>query len=434
MPLAVAGHLNHGMDHGLYSAAMSSNVQYATMWPFLPFDITSLIIDIVGGSKDTVLLKELSLVSHSFHQICSKHLFATVDLHDANCKCASSKKRFIKLVKSRPNVVNYIRKVTYKVSYVNDINDDDHLLSPILSNFLPTTSRLNSLAIIAFSRNWNLLDSSLTSAFLHLMRFPTVNHIDLSNIKNFPFSSLPQSVNLHRLDINTLTHFDQPEIVVESEMNQMMPKIREFHTSDSYLSTTKLLHAKMHDGRPAFNFMDLRRLWIFLMVSEDERNFRYLLQNAKLLEKLHLSVLHGQGLMGLHDILSPIARTLKVLSFSVSADHPALAGLYEELEAMTGHYMVEALSIEFIVDSELGDDTVDSVGCDFQKVEKVLVKPGWSALRQVSFIVSSSFENITPKLTEVFQSLPDIYLSHLSKLESVSFNFSISVQPDSFLF
>ena len=46
----------------------------------LPFDIIVLIIDIVGENKDINLLKELALVSHSFLQICSKHLFATVEL------------------------------------------------------------------------------------------------------------------------------------------------------------------------------------------------------------------------------------------------------------------------------------------------------------------------------------------------------------------
>ena len=261
------------------------------------------------------------------------------------------------------------------------------------------------------------------------MRFPTINHIDLSNIINFPISSLPRSVNLHRLDMDSLSmsNFDHLGIVIDLEM---ILKIREFHTSDSYLSTTQLLHAKMQDGRPAFSFMDLRRLWIFLMESEDEQNFRYLLQNAKLLEKLHISVFPGQALVGLHDILSPNARTLKVLSFSVStvglAPLPALSGLCEELEAMTGHYMLEALSIEF--DIEVGDATVDSVGCDFQKVEKVLVKPGWSSLRQVSFIVTSSIECITPNLTEAFQSLPGKYLSHLqnSSLSLSTFQFALS--------
>ena len=52
----------------------------------LPSDIIALIINIVGENKDTNLLKELALpvVSHSFFlQICSKHLFATVELCDA---------------------------------------------------------------------------------------------------------------------------------------------------------------------------------------------------------------------------------------------------------------------------------------------------------------------------------------------------------------
>ena len=69
------------------------------MSPFLPFDITALIIDIVGEDNDTDLLKELALVSHSFHQICRIHLFATVDLYDALPNYhASSKKGFIELV------------------------------------------------------------------------------------------------------------------------------------------------------------------------------------------------------------------------------------------------------------------------------------------------------------------------------------------------
>ena len=54
------------------------------MSPVLPFDIIALIIDTVGENKDTKLLKELALVSHSFLQICSKHLFATVELYNAN--------------------------------------------------------------------------------------------------------------------------------------------------------------------------------------------------------------------------------------------------------------------------------------------------------------------------------------------------------------
>jgi hypothetical protein len=135
----------------------------------------------------------------------------------------------------------------------------------------------------------------MTSTFLHLMHLPTINHIDLSFISNFPLSSLTPSVNLHRLDISYLSRASplvleedgSHEIVVVSEL---MPKIREFHSKDSSLLTMKLLHAKRQDGRPAFNFMDLRRLWMSLYLFADEQNIQYLSQNAKLLEEIHLFV------------------------------------------------------------------------------------------------------------------------------------------------
>ena len=233
----------------------------------LPSDIIALvIINIVGENKDTNLLKELALVSHSFLQICSKHLFATVELRNpirppSRRDFVSPKKRFLKLLKRRPDVVRNIRKLAYEVSRSAHIGarvfpsqDSDHLLSFVLLHLLPSFSRLNSLAISASRLNWNNLDTSLTSAFLRLMHLPTINHIHLSYIDNFPLSSLTTCVNLRLLSIIQLHTLDFPEIV------EMMPKIRVFRTSGSCQLTRKLLHAKRQDGQPVFNFMDLRRI------------------------------------------------------------------------------------------------------------------------------------------------------------------------------
>ena len=161
---------------------------------------------------------------------------------------------------------------------------DGRPLSPTLPNFLRTIPHLNCLTgtINGSGFHWNGLDSSLTSAFLHLMHLPTINHIDLSYIESFPLSSLTPSVNLHRLDISYLTRSDPPDEDVSQK-----PKIHELHTSNFALGARKLLHAKTQDGRPAFNFTDLTRL---SMSFEDEQNVRYLLQNAKLLQELHLLV------------------------------------------------------------------------------------------------------------------------------------------------
>ena len=354
-------------------SSMKFNVQHSTMSPVLPFDIIALII---GEDENTNLLRSLARVSPSFYQISSKYLFATVELYDAtHCDhIRSSKKAFVKLLEGRPDAVKYIRKLTYIVDY--RINDGDHLLSPILLNFVPTFSRLNCLTINGSHRDWNTLDSSLTSVFLHLMHLTTINHIELSYIVNFPLSSLTSSVNLHRLHLG---HVSRPYIkdgsfeIVQSET---APKIREFHI----LRSSAMLQ---QDGRPAFNFMDLRRLSIALGWCEDEQNIRYLLQNAKLLEKLHLSVGHDLRLVGL---LSLGAHTIKVLDLTVLIydSVPLLEGLCEGLEAMAGHNMLEALSFEIRLPGDFYMDP-DFMGSTFQTVENVLFKPGWSALRQVFF-------------------------------------------------
>ena len=94
--------------------------------------------------------------------------------------------------------------------------------------------------------------------------------------------------------------------------------------------------------------MDLRRL---SMSFEDEQNVWYLLQNAKLLEELHLLVDRYQDFEGL---FSPSASTLKVLDLTLAVffydEH--LVKLCEELEAM----VLEALSFEVQV---CGDKTED---------------------------------------------------------------------------
>ena len=420
------------------------------MLPVLPFDIIAIIIDNVGENSDTNLLKELALVSHAFLQICSKHLFATVELHDAvpEHHVASSKKGFVKLLESRPDVVKYIQKLTYTIEFDHlrspqfslqfspqfsshlNLDNDDNLLSPILPNFLRTISRLNSLKINTSLLDWDALNPSLTSALLHLMHLPTIKHIDLSFIYNFPLSSLAPSVNLLRLDMRRLKTSvpysdvprleddDPPEFVVQSEI---LPKIREFRNSESCLLTTKLLNAKLQDGRPALNFIELRRLSMSSLWYKDNQNIRYVLQNATLLENLHLS-LGYQSLMELRDVLSLRARTLKVFDLSVSSNPlSALTGLRDEFEVMAGLNSLESLSLEVRVE---GDEAEDVVGSILQQVEEVLVKPGWSALRQVSFKVHVMPRGDSVSLSEALQSLPDKYLSHLPKHESVSFNFS----------
>ena len=397
------------------------------MSPVIPFDIFALIIDIIAENRDTDLLKGLALVNHSFLQICSKHLFATVELHEPDStrrKYATSINGFVKLLKSKPDVVMHIRKLTYRIGLgaieckrYPLYSDEYDLLLPI-PNLLRTIPQLNCLTIApehSHEKDWNTLDYSMTSALLHLMHLPTINHIEISFIRNFPLSNLTSSDNLHRLNISHLFDVEGEDGSLENVQSEKM--LRDFRALHSSPVTTKLLHAKLQDGRPAFNFMDLRLLSMTFIEPEDEQNIRYILQNAELPEKLHLSVDYHCSIVGL---LSPTAHILKVLGLTVRYRSSVCSGVCEELEAMAGHNMLEVLSFEVKVS---GFESEDFIGSVFQKVEEILVKPGWSALRQVYFKVSCSY-GIIKSQYEALKSLPDKYLSHLPKLESVAFDYS----------
>ena len=410
----------------------------------LPFDIIAYIIDTVGENGDTNLLKELALVSRCFHQLCCKYLFATVDLSLSgsgspwNPQVPSPKKRFVRLLESRPDVVKYIRELTYEVEWLNDPplslpsqSTEDYLLSPILPNILRTITRLNYLTIDASNLSWNEINPYLTSAFLHLMHLPTINHIGLSLIRNFPMSSLSPSVNLLWLELSCMSFIDplEKEIVVQSEM---MPKLRELHTPGSFELTMMLLHAKTQDGQPAFNIMNLRR---FSSYFEDKWDLLYLLQNAKLLEILHLTVEEGESLEGLHEILSASPRTLNVLAFLAFVYETSdgffpqpLEGVCEGLEALAGHNRLEDIIFEFKVSADY-DETEGAIGSLIEDVKKLLAKPGWSALRRVYFkvLIFRSLVVKNAELLEALRTLFDKHFSHSSKVGSVALNFSVYI-------
>ena len=100
-----------------------------------------------------------------------------------------------------------------------------------------------------------------------------------------------------------------------------------------------------------------------------------------------------------------------------------------DLEAMAGHNMLEALSFEVRV--VVDDEAEDFVGPIIEKVEDVLVKPGWSGLRQVSFKLSIPYARNKQKLCDALKSLLAKYISHLSTLESVAFNYSVNLEFNS---
>ena len=112
---------------------------------------------------------------------------------------------------------------------------------------------------------------------------------------------------------------------------------------------------------------------------------RDILQNAKLLEKLHLSVCLCRVLLeGLHDILSPCTHFI-ILKTLISQypymKNPRISLFRYRFQAFARNRKrwrgLKTLSFEVNVD---GYERQNLIGSIIQIVEKVLVKPGWTAL------------------------------------------------------
>ena len=91
------------------------------------------------------------------------------------------------------------------------------------------------------------------------------------------------------------------------------------------------------------------------------------------------------------------------------------------MEAMEGHNVLEVLVV--------GDGT-GSIGSKIEKIEKVLVKPGWSAFRQDSLKFSvaccQALREVSAKLSWT-STLISINILATFQFESFSFSFSVYV-------
>ena len=220
---------------------------------------------------------------------------------------------------------------------------------------------------------------------------------------------LTSSDNLHRLNISHLFDAGREDgslEIVQSERNSVP------FTPPWWRRSCCMLNCKMADQLSTSWTLD-----IFHSVWRRTEYSIYVLQNGKFLEKLHLSVDFLRSVVGL---LSRSARTLKVLGLTVLYRSSVCSGVCEELEAMAGHNMQEALSFEVKV---VGQET----GLHWIRIPKGGGDTGqtWVVCLETGFVYKVSCRNwVSRSQFEALRSLPNNYLSHLPIPESVAFNYS----------
>ena len=124
-------------------------------------------------------------------------------------------------------------------------------------------------------------------------------------------------------------------------------------------------------------------------------------------------------------MLRPSMETLRHLDMAIHVDGldtDPLAGIPSELEDMRNKNIIEIITIRVRV-LAIGNFQRDG---DWGRLDEVLARSGWFALKQVSLSIELDISRRDVKLEVAFRKLPEIQFPRLSASKSVSFKFNFT--------
>ena len=167
----------------------------------VPFDILAYITDILGSISDTETLRALSLICNFMVPLCRRHLFSSVSL--GLNSTPTEEIRLTRFLSDSPDVTRHIRKLTY---VVNSRTPTGQHMIDILDVLRCQTLSLQSISLYSVRwSDWDLLQESMKSPLVSLIQLPSVTHLQLKLLKNFPFVILSLCSSLTSISINKVS-------------------------------------------------------------------------------------------------------------------------------------------------------------------------------------------------------------------------------------
>lgn len=120
--------------------------------------------------------------------------------------------------------------------------------------------------------------------------------------------------------------------------------------------------------------------------------------------------------------------TLKHITLNIHVNdnyEDPLFGIPAEFEDMHAANIIESITIKVLVQMDVNC----SVGDAWGKLDEVLTKSGWSALKRVSLAIEVASYSRVPgnnALEAALRKLPETQFQRLSASESVSFDFNVT--------
>ncbi|KAF8968041.1 hypothetical protein BDZ97DRAFT_1916270 [Flammula alnicola] len=398
--------------------------------PVIPLDVVGAIFDILATDNDKreeefTSLKARALTCHAFLPLCRKHIFASITINGPSLPFTDpppGTNALRKLLDTTPEIAFHVRKLRFGIKYENE----QCFIG--LPDIFKRLTRLKSLTLFGCppGHDWNGMTLPMEDALLCLMNLPALTSLELIWIENFPISALIPCTQLRHFRIAAR---DIAEIDGSPPAILPVTPIRLEGYDFGFKSATvtkKILEAKRSDGQPIFDLTNLKQFSGHCETREDMNVALSIMRRSHHLTMIHLKFDEQFSFFGFAGMIASSINTLKKLRLETRIDDEhvdPLSGLCDELETMAGKNVLE--SLEICVNVEL--DTYCKTGDEWGRLDKILGKSGWSALKRVSLDITiwSYARPEDDDLVRILGTLPQRQFPSLSSSKAIDFAFDV---------
>ncbi|KAF8801606.1 hypothetical protein BYT27DRAFT_7197840 [Phlegmacium glaucopus] len=409
------------------------------MTPVVPFDILGNIVDILVNDNEKGLqyAEALSLTCKSFLPLCRTHIFSTITITTSDALEGLHRgEAFGEFLLTTPDIARYVRKL--RIRLYDPCSEPRQFFVRVPRQL----TRLESFTILEHSlrqNDWNYIPLSMRYLLLDFIHIPTLNHLDLRSLRNFPISHLIPSPNLKHLSTTNLFLVDEGDAA--TALAPFKPiKLRVLDIALRGLTAHRVLPpqtrflAAIHSGRwPILDLTGVQKISlefpnIFLTIP-----LRQVFQNTRQLTDIHLLVDEGCfRALKLAKTIVPCIETLSRMHLVIASDGPSLptsgmaslSDVCHELEDIAGKNKLDSLKIEICMDRNeyglLGDEQLG-------RLEKTFLKSGWPMLKNLylDFVVYNFGQEDDSFFEMGLEKLRQTQFADLKSSKTIDFRFSV---------
>ncbi|KAF8176039.1 hypothetical protein BJ912DRAFT_1046090 [Pholiota molesta] len=399
----------------------------------LPVDICFCIVDVLASEDDVESLKACSRTCRTFHSLCVKHIFATLNIDRRLVKDRpSALRRFRSLLYRTPNVATYVKKLDLFIGNLEERN-------PSIPHILEKLSNVKtfSLSFDDSKRPWHTYRMLLKTSLERFIQSSDLTFFRLKAIKGFPIASVfSSSTHLEGLDLDCAVGPSADDANLESlqQKYDAISHLRSFSMGRHCWKAAGQLLGQGCQNLPVFDFSTLSTLSLDLVHSDEQFELtKRLLNTAKQLKVLEIRVnsysdellQHFRFVEHMHPSSQKTLQNLKWAYVIQNEDEDPYCGACEELSILaSAKCPLQSIELKVIVTTLCTCSTRKEV---WGKLNDVATLAKFPFLRQVTIrVVLCPYGSVDRDLVNGLDDVAQSAFETLRRQPSVDFEFLVT--------